>query len=118
MDISKLQNNINTQVNTTNKSAPDQIQDAAAVNKTQQTKATEYDKVTLNSARQSEKQFAKTELDKLNKDSFNKLQDYKSKLNAYEAAKEQSPEAAANTEIGQMLNNPDVWAKMAEKIAE
>lgn len=116
MEINKLQNTLNTQINKAGNS-PEEIQQASRAGNIKESQATEYDKVTLNNARKSESDFAKTELDKLNKESFNKLRDYKAKLNAYEAAKQQSPEAAAGTEIGQMLNNPDVWAKVADKIA-
>jgi hypothetical protein len=40
------------------------------------------------------------------------------KINEYQAAKEISPEAAGDTEIGQMLNNPDVWGEIANKMMD
>ncbi|HBX67437.1 MAG TPA: hypothetical protein DEG32_15240, partial [Balneolaceae bacterium] len=78
------------------------------------------DKVSLENsgAKKSEQLFAQIELEKLNQSSFGKLKAYKAKLQEYEAAKNESPEAAANTEIGKMLNDSDVWGKIAENIID
>ncbi|MFO7846564.1 MAG: hypothetical protein R6V27_08380 [Balneolaceae bacterium] len=78
------------------------------------------DKVSLGDYKtpRGEELFAKIELEKLNQDSFNDLKTMKSKINEYHAAGEISPEAAAETELGQLLNNPDVWGEIANKILD
>ncbi len=76
------------------------------------------DKVSIGqySGKDNEELFAKVELDKLNQTSFDKLRTMKAKIAEYEEAIKNSPEAAAETEIGKMLNNPGVWEDIADKI--
>lgn len=62
--------------------------------------------------------FAKLELEKLNQTSFEELKTMKSKISEYQAAKEVSEQAANETEIGKLLNNPDVWGEIASKILD
>lgn len=78
------------------------------------------DKVSIaqESVADNEELFARIELEKLNQSSFDKLKQMKAKISEYEAAKEISDEAAAQTEIGQMLNNPDVWGEIAGKLID
>ncbi|SMO95887.1 hypothetical protein [Gracilimonas mengyeensis] len=118
MDINKLNNHINGHVNGTAASdSTERSNQAEAIGKARETS----DKVSLtnpSNAKKSEELFAKIELEKLNQSSFDKLKGYKAKLQEYEAAKEQSPEAAAQTEIGKMLNDSDVWGKIAQNIIE
>jgi len=64
----------------------------------------------------SEHLFARNELEKLNQTSFEKLKTMKTKITEYQAAKEVSEEAAKETEIGKLLNNPEVWGEIANKI--
>ncbi|MEX2600479.1 MAG: hypothetical protein WD355_02445 [Balneolaceae bacterium] len=76
------------------------------------------DKVTLRNgpAEKTDQIFARLELEKLNHNSFEKLKGMKAKLAEYEAAKEISQEKADQTEMGKLLNNPDVWGRIADKI--
>ena len=117
MEINKLTNHVNGQIKSTD--ASDKSQAASKVSKNEAPKET-TDKVSLEnySAKKSEELFAKIELEKLNQSSFGKLKAYKAKLLEYEAAKNESPEAAKNTEIGKMLNDPDVWSKIAQNIVD
>jgi hypothetical protein len=77
------------------------------------------DKVSLGrySGKKNEELFARVELEKLNQSSFDKLRTMKAKIAEYEEAKKSSPESAAETEIGKMLNNPGVWKEIADKIS-
>ncbi|MBO6586811.1 MAG: hypothetical protein JJ953_11950 [Gracilimonas sp.] len=117
MEINKLTNHVNGQIKSTD--ASENSQQASKVSRAE--KSPELtDKVSLEnfSAKKSEELFAKIELEKQNQASFGKLKDYKAKLQAYEAAKKESPEAAKNTEIGKMLNDPEVWSKIAQNIVD
>lgn len=118
MEINKLTNHINGQLNNSNAvDGSERAAKAGAVDKSKDTS----DKVSLSNptqAKKSEELFAKIELEKLNQSSFDKLKSYKVKLQEYEAAKGQSDEAAANTEIGKMLNSPDVWGEIAQNILD
>ncbi|NBC27833.1 MAG: hypothetical protein GVY08_13295 [Bacteroidetes bacterium] len=59
---------------------------------------------------------AKREMDKLNEESNNKLKQMKAKISLYRSAKAVSEKAASETEIGKLLNSPDVWEDIAYKI--
>lgn len=76
------------------------------------------DKVSLSSTgvQSSEEQFARIELDKANSAAFTKLREYKARIQEYDEARQVSPEAARETELGKMLNDPAVWEKMAENM--
>lgn len=76
------------------------------------------DKVSINDfgTKKNEEMFARIEMEKLNQSSFGKLKSMKAKIMAYEQASKESPEAAAKTEIGQLLNDPDVWGSIADGI--
>lgn len=115
MEINKLQNHITGPVDNTGNT--EQSREAARVNEVDKS-ADFSDKVSIenHSSRKSERLFAQIELEKLNQGSFDKLKMYKSKLEEYENAKSQSPEAASQTEVGKLLDNPDVWSKIAEGI--
>lgn len=78
------------------------------------------DKVSIDgySFKSNVEKFAKMELEKLNQTSFEKLKLMKAKLVEFENAKALSPEKAAETEIGQLLNNPDVWGIIADRMLE
>lgn len=117
MDINKLTNNINGPLDSA--SSANSSQNASKIESAKE--ADKFsDKVSLEQfgARKSEKLFAQIELEKLNQNSFSKLKAYKAKLVEYEAAKSKSDEAAAETEIGKLLNNPDVWSDIANKISD
>lgn len=76
------------------------------------------DKVSLSSKgiQSSEEQFARIELEKANSAAFTKLKEYKARIQEYDEARQISPEAAKETELGKMLNDPAVWEKMAENM--
>ncbi len=76
------------------------------------------DKVSISSSsvQSSDEQFAQIELEKANSAAFTKLKEYKARINEYDQARQISPEAARETELGKMLNDPAVWEKMAENM--
>ncbi len=78
------------------------------------------DKVSLDgySFRKNELLFAKTEYEKQTQASFEKMNVLKAKLAEYDTAKSESSEKAAETEIGQKLNDPAVWTGIARKMLE
>jgi len=78
------------------------------------------DKVSLEhySFRNNEELFAKSELDKFNKKSFDKLKKVRAELTEYESAKEISPEAAEETEMGKRLSSPAVLETIARRMAD
>lgn len=69
-------------------------------------------------SKKGEELFASIELEKLNHESAEKLNRIKENINEYMATKAVSPDAASNTEIGQMLDNPDVWEVIAKKMLD
>lgn len=115
MDINKISSHINGKVNGTDSSAGTGKTTADSLKASSNSVS---DKVSLNgyTADKSEAIFARIELEKLNSASFSKLKEMNSKIEEYEAAKKVSPEAAAETEIGKMINDPDVFQSIAEKI--
>ena len=76
------------------------------------------DKVSISSSgiQNSDEQFARIELEKANSAAFTKLKEYKARIKEYDEARQISPEAAKETELGKMLNDPAVWEKMAENM--
>lgn len=115
MDINKLTNHINGQVN--GAGSAENSQKASQTSSAKQ-EDNFSDKVSLDKFdhRKSEELFAKIELEKLNQSSFNRLKDVKAKLVEYEKARNISEEAAQETEIGKMINDPDVWENIAKNI--
>lgn len=73
-------------------------------------------KYTVANLNKSDERFAKKEIEKLTESSTGKLKNMKAKISEYQAAKLISDEAANNTEIGKLLNDPDVWDVIARKI--
>ncbi|KPP96503.1 MAG: hypothetical protein HLUCCA01_11410 [Bacteroidetes bacterium HLUCCA01] len=118
MDINRLSNIItDTQSagmaqRTSNTGGNAPVQDSAA----QSNKAAEVsDKVSIDSSRvRNEAEFAKTELDKLSRGSFDKVRAMKAELTEYENAMKSSPEDAAKTTLGAKLNDPAVWENIAD----
>ncbi|MFP8488627.1 hypothetical protein ACKGJO_05945 [Gracilimonas sp. Q87] len=117
MEINKLTSNLSNQVNGTKSEA---ASEASSTSKVEKSSKDLSDKVSLsnNGAQKSEELFAKVEMEKLNESSFDKVKEMKVKLQAYEQAKGVSDEAANNTEIGKMLNDPEVWGKIAENLID
>lgn len=116
MDINNITSSSNGQVNKSGSSDESRkVDNQAAPHKNGYS-----DKISLNgySGSKNEQIFAKIELEKLNSSSFDKLKQMKADLNEFEAAKNDSPEKASETKIGQMLNNPDVWEEIAGKIVD
>lgn len=116
MDINKLSNQINNgQLKGTNAAEHNQKPSEAA---SQKAGAGYSDKVSLEkfNSHKSEEEFAKHTLAKLNEPAFEKLKVMKAKISEYEAVKEASPAAAGETEIGEILNDPDIQKQIAEKI--
>lgn len=111
MDINKIGNILNDAK--ASAQSPRTVQDSVASNEPKYT-----DKVTIknNSPGKNEQDFARVEYDKHNRSSFEGLKSYKAKLTEFENLQKTDPTAAKLTEIGQKLNDPDVWKNMAEKI--
>lgn len=73
------------------------------------------DKVSIDSGRvRNEAEFAKTELDKLSRGSFDKVRAMKAQLTEYQNAMKSSPEEASKTALGAKLNDPAVWENIAD----
>lgn len=117
MDINNISSLIKNHISESKAAASNEKSDAVSAGKG---KDAITDKVTIESQRsaKSEEQFARIELDKLNQSSFEKLKSIKAGLVEYEKAKATSPDAAANTEIGKLLNNPEVWGDIANKVLD
>lgn len=117
MDINNISNLIKNHINESKAAASNEKSDAVSAGKE---KDSISDKVSIDSQRsaKSDEQFAKIELEKLNQSSFEKLKSIKAKLVEYENAKAASPDKAADTEIGKLLNDPEVWDDIANKIID
>ena len=116
MEINKLSTQLNGQID--GSKAADANQAPARARNSNGSSQGITDKVSLssNGVETGDEQFAKIELDKANSASFTKLREYKAKIQEYDAARQVSKEAAQETELGQMLNDPAVWEKMAENM--
>lgn len=64
----------------------------------------------------SDQPHAKREMEKLNEESNDKVKQMKAKISEYRSAKAISEQAAKETELGKLLNSPDVWEDIAYKI--
>lgn len=117
MDINNISSLIKNHISESKEASSNAKSDAVSSGKGKEAIS---DKVTIGSERtaKSEEQFAKIELDKLNQSSFEKLKSIKASLVEYENAKANSPDAAAKTEIGKLLNNPEVWGDIANKVID
>lgn len=115
MEINRLSTQLNAQID--GSSSTDQSRAASKVSNTDTPKdAAASVSLSSNGVAKSDEQFAKIELEKANQASFSKLKDYKARINEFQAAKDVSDDAAAQTELGKMLNDPAVWQKMAENM--
>ncbi|MCC5926829.1 MAG: hypothetical protein JJU41_09755 [Bacteroidetes bacterium] len=118
MDINRLSNIItDTQSAGMGQKAANVGSNAQVQDVSQQSKSTNEvaDKVSIDSSRvRNEAEFAKTELDKLSRGSFDKVRAMKAELTEYQTAMKSSPEAAANTTLGAKLNDPAVWEDIAD----
>lgn len=114
MDIKKLSNHINGNLN---KAEMGQKPSEPA---SQKSPEDFVDKVSIENFnfRNNDQLFAKLELSKLNQESANRLKDLKSQISEYQQAKESSAEAARETEIGQKINDPEVWDEIARKMID
>ena len=116
MDINKIGSHLSNQLSETKSTDPGERSSAAsAANKADSVFS---DKVSLKeeSKLKNERIFAKIELAKLDESSFEKLKSMKSKISEYEAASKKSPDAAAQTDIGKMINDPSVFEEIAKKM--
>ena len=117
MDINNISNQLGSQLNGTDSANGSKAASDISISKPGNAIS---DRVSLENygSNKGEELFAKIEMEKLNQSSFDRLKTMKAKINEYQAAKEVSPEAAGDTEIGQMLNNPDVWGEIANKMMD
>lgn len=118
MDINNISNNLSTQLNGSN--STNENRPASSDISISKADGAISDRVSIENygSKKGEELFAKIEMEKLNQTSFDNLKTMKAKINEYQTAKEVSPEAAGQTEIGQMLNNPDVWGEIANKMLD
>lgn len=116
MEINKLSTQLNGQID--GSKAAEQNQAAARVYSSESSTQGITDKVSLssNGVQAGDEQFAKIELEKANSAAFSKLREYKAKIQEYDEARQVSKEAANETELGKMLNDPAVWEQMAENM--
>lgn len=116
MDIKKLDNITNKSVNQTNKSS----EEAGSQKSASKTINAPKDKISLDDYqfRNNDKLFAELELEKLNDSSSQRFNEVKSQVSAFLKASEQSSDAAHKTEMGQKINNPDIWGDIARKILQ
>jgi len=117
MDINNISSKLGTNFNGTDSTNGSRAASEISISKSDSPIS---DRVSLENygSNKGEALFAKIEMEKLNQASFDNLKTMKAKINEYQAAKEVSPEAAGQTEIGQMLNNPDVWGEIANKMLD
>ena len=115
MDINNISNNLSSQLNGTNSAKGNGSASEVSISKPDDSIS---DRVSINNygSNKGEELFAKIEMEKLNQSSFDNLKSMKAKISEYQAAKEVSDDAAGQTEIGQKLNDPDVWGEIADKI--
>lgn len=115
MDINNITNLLNDKVNSADSTGKSQNTPETSISKSNGSIA---DKVSLGeyNTNKSEELFAKIELEKLNQSSFDKLKSMKAQISEYEAAKEISHDAANETKIGQLINDPNVWSQIATRI--
>lgn len=116
MDIKNLSNHSNGKLN-----GVDASEQSRSSSRPSSDKPTTWpDKVSLEQYpfRNNEELFAKSELNKVNQASFEKLKVIQARLSEYAAAKQESDQAAERTELGKMLNNPAVWEKIAQQLAD
>lgn len=115
MEINKLSTQLNGQIDGSktaeNARAASNIQDS-----TDSKKLSDKVSISSNGVQNSDEQFARIELEKANTAAFSKLKEYKARIKEYDEARQVSPEAARETELGKMLNDPAVWEKMAENM--
>jgi len=116
MDINKISSHLSNKLSEAKSTEQGEKSSAAsAVNKADSVFS---DKVSLKeeSKLKNERIFAKIELAKLDQSSFEKLKAMKSKISEYEAASKESSDAAAQTDIGKMINDPSVFEEIAKKM--
>lgn len=116
MEINKLANQVNNQINSSKAGNTERTSDAGSVKKTDDF----ADKVSISttSTNKSEELFAKIELEKLKQSSFDKLKEMKVKIQEFEAASKSSDTSVNDTELGKKLNDPAVWGKIADGILD
>jgi len=115
MDISKLNSINGNNINKTNETS----EGAASEKTTSKSSAdTPKDKVSLGDYqfRNNDQLFAKLELEKLNESSSQQFKEMKAQVSEFLNASEHSAEAAQETELGQKVNDPEVWGDIASKI--
>ncbi|NIU00985.1 MAG: hypothetical protein GWN01_08660 [Nitrosopumilaceae archaeon] len=114
MDISKLNSINGNNINKTNETS-----EGNASEKTSKSSGnTPKDKVSLGDYqfRNNDQLFAKLELEKLNESSSQQFKEMKAQVSEFLNASEHSAEAAQETELGQKINDPEVWGDIASKI--
>lgn len=67
---------------------------------------------------ESDEALARTELDKLDRDRFEKLQELKSKLQEFQEAKRDLTERILETELGQKVEDPTVMQQVAQQMID
>ena len=114
MEINKLSTQLNEQIDASKSKETGRL-GRVAENK-ESSKLSDKVSISSSSVQSSDEEFAKIELEKANSAAFTKLKEYKARIKEYDQARQVSSEAAKETELGKMLNDPTVWEKMAENM--
>ncbi|MEX0594071.1 MAG: hypothetical protein WD115_04795 [Balneolaceae bacterium] len=67
---------------------------------------------------ESDEALARTELDKLNRERFEKLKELKGKLQEFQDAKREVVERILDTELGQQVEDPQVLQRIARQMID
>jgi len=115
MDINKLNNNSKSSINKSKSTAKSA---SSKRNKSADTSRSSGDKVSIKNFtfKNNDELFAKLELEKLNNASSERYKQIKSQVSDYKKASEKSSQAASDTEMGEKVNDSEVWEEIANRI--
>ncbi len=115
MDIRNISNYTNNKVNSPENSNKEIHQvNPSELKKLQNT--TELDKLSVSAVNKDELSFAKVELEKLNKIALENIAEYRQKIQDYQELSSDQMDKLKNNELHKLLNDPEVWSRIADKI--
>ena len=115
MDIRNVSNYTNNQVN----GPSDSHKEVHQVNPSELKRlenSSELDKVSVSPINKDELSFAKVELEKLNKIAMENISECRQKIQEFEELKSDQLDKLQSNDIHTMMNDQDVWSKIADKI--
>lgn len=121
MEINKLSNQLNNRLQESGRAEPD-----SATGKTGSARRSTDDSSPVDdrvSVRQldesaSDQELARTELDKMHRERFEKLQELKAKLQEFQEAKKEVVERILETELGQKVEDPSIMEQIAQQMMD